>query len=132
MRPERRRRRSRNVFVALRYWLQAAAGRNGVVGFVLTDPQGCVVATSLSATHARELASLAPVLMLPDANGWLRANTFTAPLTVRELPTLGGRLLLCAVGRRTPADHEAALDEAATGIRRIMRELEGGAVWALL
>lgn len=132
MRPERRRRRSRNIFVALRLWLEAAAQRSGVTGYVLTDPSGCMLASSVPRTLARELASLAPVLTHPDAGSWLRANTFSTPITVRELPTLGGRLLLCAVGRRTPAEHEAALDEAAVGVRRIMRELAGGAVWAVL
>jgi len=119
MPPERRQHRSRNVFVALGLWLEAMARRSGS-GFVLTDDRGGLIATSLPAGCARELASLAPQLARDDVE-----QSMTA-LVVWEIPALGGRLLLCSVGQG-PAN---TLKETAGGVRRIMRELLGNAAWA--
>jgi hypothetical protein len=122
-RPERRKRRSGNLFLALRYWLTATAERTGVAGLALTDSRGMLLATSLSRAHAEELASLLPVLFRSEP----RAESFNLPLSIREVPLLGGRLLLCAVGDASL--REPGLLEAAVGVQRIMGELAGS--WPL-
>jgi hypothetical protein len=117
--PERRKKRSGNLFLALRYWLTATAERTGVAGLALTDRRGMLLASSLSRAHAEELASLLPVLVRSEPG----AGPFNLPMSIREVPLLGGRLLLCAVGDASL--RELGLDEAAVGVQRIMGELAG-------
>ena len=125
MQPERRKRRSGNPFLALTYWLEAAARRWEMSGLLLADAHGHVIATSLSPRHAQEVATVAP--LVAQGEGW---PSFTS-LVVRELPTVGGTLLLCGVGQTETPGAGAALEQVAVGVRRIIRQLLGG-VWAPL
>lgn len=120
-RPERRKKRSGNLYLALRYWLTATARRTGVAGLALTDARGMLLASSLPRAHAEELASLLPMLVRPQAQP--DPDPFNLPMSIREVPLLGGRLLLCAVGDASL--RELGLEEAAVGVQRIMGELAG-------
>jgi hypothetical protein len=121
--PERRLHRSHDADRALRRWLAAVTGRTRVAGLVLADGEGLVIAASLSRRHAEELAALAPLLVRRNAAGRRPLDLFEMPISVAEVELGWDTLLLCAVGEVDC--REAALEEAAAGVRRIVKELVG-------
>jgi hypothetical protein len=128
---ERRKRRSTNVVLALTYWLEATVKRFGVEGLTLADADGFLIATNLSPGHAQEVASVAPLLFQPDEiDGRRPVDSVPLPISIVALPCYSGSLLLCALGEA--GRREDALAEAATGVRRIIRELVGDAAWGVL
>lgn len=120
-RVDRRKRRSSNVIVALRYWLVATAERNRISGLALADASGFLIASNLPQNHAQELATLAPLLSRPDATGRRPVDDFELPLSIHEIPLFESKLLLCAVG--DSPSREQGLKEAVPGVLRIIKEL---------
>lgn len=118
---ERRKRRSSNVIVALRYWLVATAQRTRTSGFALADASGFLIASNLPQGHAQELATLAPLLARPGRTGRRPVDDFELPLSIHEIPMFDSKLLLCAVG--DPPCREQGLKEAVPGVLRIIKEL---------
>jgi hypothetical protein len=118
---ERRKRRSSNVIVALRYWLVATARRTRTSGLTLADASGFLIASNLPKGHAEELATLAPLLVRPDASGQRPVDCYELPLSIHEIPLFDSKLLLCAAG--DACFREQGLREAVPGVLRIIKEL---------
>jgi hypothetical protein len=127
--PERRKRRSSNLILALRYWLESTACRTGAVGLTLADSDGFLIASSLPYAHAEEVAALAPLLARPDRVGCRPVDEPFLPISIIELSSFCGRLYLCATGDDQRRDD--GLRESTTGVCRIIRELVGTQTWTV-
>ena len=113
---DRRARRSSKPQNALDYLMESIMERFGLLGLVLSDDQGLVVAASSPLVDAEEMAAVSPLLRrdLPveKPQGW--------PITVWPVKTRLGDLSLCAIGERTTVG--AATLCAARSVRRILDE----------
>ena len=114
-RPERRRLRSDNPFVALCHLLESVRQRQDVDTLVVADDEGLVIAGAGSHTRCEELAATAPLL----ARGvpWAARQTPERPVT-RPLHLGGLSVLLCSVPRADGSLPD--LSYASAGCRRIL------------
>jgi len=109
---ERRRKRSSFWGLALQYWLGAVSRRTKLVGLVLADSAGLLVASSLRGPEAEELAAMAPLVARPRETASPRL-----PMSVKRITIDRSQLYLCAVGG---SNHERGLQLAENGIQRIL------------
>lgn len=122
---ERRRKRSEHAGLALRYLLAAVAARTNMLGLVLADEHGLVVAASLSPENAEPVAALAPFRA-----GRVRLPTHLLPRPPVPMATMtldldGTTLYLCALGG--PEIDTRELEETAIGVIRILFRERGSA-----
>jgi hypothetical protein len=118
MQLDRRRKRSNYTALSLHYWLAAIAERTPAFAYVLADPTGLLVASSIRGPEAEELAAVAPILARPDANGIQVAKRYGVPMCIEEIEIDGMQMLLCAVGDREAC--RTALPQVADGVGRIL------------
>lgn len=118
MQLDRRRKRSTYTALSLHYWLAAMAERTPAFAFVLADPTGLLVASSIRGPEAEELAAVAPILARADSSGLQAARRYGVPMCIEEIEIDGMRMYLCAVGERDACS--LALPQAAVGISRIL------------
>jgi hypothetical protein len=124
---ERRIARSRFTDVSLSRWLTAVAARAGASSLVVGDRDGLLVGAPIDDGGGSELAEELAALAAVDGSvetlerGAGGVPLFHGqPLTVRQLDFEGEILRVCAVG--DPAAGRAAIEEAVTGITRILRD----------
>ncbi|MBK6849181.1 MAG: hypothetical protein IPG96_17165 [Proteobacteria bacterium] len=118
MQVERRRKRSNYRGLSLHYWLAAVAARTRALAFVLADPSGLLIASSLRGPEAEELAAIVPLLHRDATAALMEVKWRQMPIQVDQLTIDGSPVLLCVVGDR-PACH-GALEQAAGGVERIL------------
>lgn len=118
MQVERRRKRSNYRGLSLHYWLAAVAARTRALAFVVADPSGLLIASSLRGPEAEELAAIVPLLYRDAAAPLVGVKWRQMPIQVDQITIDGMPLLLCAVGDR-PACH-SAMAQAAGGVERIL------------
>ena len=113
---DRRKRRASTAQQALDYLLESIMERFGLLGLVLSDDQGLVVAASSPLFDAEEMAAVSPLLQrnipVRKPAGW--------PISVWPLKTSFGELSLAAIGERATVG--AATLCAARSVRRILDE----------
>jgi predicted regulator of Ras-like GTPase activity (Roadblock/LC7/MglB family) len=126
---ERRKRRSTNLILALRYWLESAARRAGAAGLTLADGDGFLIASSLPSAHAEEVAALAPILARPDRTGQRLTDDASLPISIHAMTGFCGRLFLCAIGDEER--RREAVRASRPGVQRIIKELAGVPAWSL-
>ncbi len=113
---ERRRERSSYSDVALQRWFAAVADRHDLVGLVLADSAGLLVASNIPGAEAEELAAVAPLVNQPDA----LADRNPTPLAIGKIEVDETPLLLCAVG--AGGGRADALRNAESGVKRILAQ----------
>jgi hypothetical protein len=118
MERERRRARSEYREQALRLFFSSVAEKNDLMGLVLCDPSGLLVASNLPTRVAEEVAAEAP--FLAGQEGLLNALTRNEeyPLFVQEVQIAGQSLFLCIVGRLVMEPQ--SLVHAEGGVKRIL------------
>jgi hypothetical protein len=127
--PDRRNRRSLRMCEAARLQLEKTSARFGVEVLSVADERGLIVAASGADERCEMLAAHAPLLCRRyDSDGRravFRSISQEMPraglrrISVREFLVDGQPLFLCAIGDRTERK-EAALQQAVTGLRRIL------------
>ncbi len=118
MESERRTRRSEYRDQSLRYWFASAADRDDLLGFVLADQSGLLIASNLPAAAAEEVAAQTPFLhgnepLLKDLTDDNRFAVKVHPLTIGS-----SSAYLCVIGREEVSPNSLAI--ATGGIKRIM------------
>ncbi len=127
--PDRRNRRSLRMCEAARLQLENTSSRYGVEALSVSDERGLVVAASADDERCEVLAAHAPLLCRGGGRE-VRYQVYRSiseempqtglrTLSVREFVVDGQSLFLCAIGERTQRK-EAALQQAVTGLRRIL------------
>jgi hypothetical protein len=115
---ERRRRRSKESALALRYQLEHSREKGRLDALVVTDESGLLVASSGAETLCEELGAMAPVF----------GRTFVAPsdlpsleggeIAIRALEACGESFYLASVGGGVARD--AILESTRAGVSRIL------------
>ena len=113
---DRRTRRATHTQRALEYLLEAVTEKFRLLGIVLSDQDGLLVAGSSPLVDAEEMAAVAPLVAREKKDRPL----FGWPLQAWEVRTPYGNLALCAIGERGAAT--AASLHAARRIRAILEE----------
>lgn len=118
---ERRKERSTNPVDALSLWLSSISRQNRLVGFVLADESGLLLASNMRSEKVEELAALAPLLVRRDQEGRRPLDRHQVPVSIQRVDTGGSApVLLCALGEPTRRDR--GLRAAAPGVRRILQQ----------
>ncbi len=111
---DRRKRRSGTAQQALDYLLESIMERFGLLGLVLSDDQGLMVAASSPLVDPEEMAAISPLLErnipVEKPQGW--------PISVWSVETSFGKLSLAAIGEKATVG--AATLCAARSVRRIL------------
>ena len=115
---ERRRRRSREQYAALRYQLEHTRERGSIEALVLADRDGLVVASSGDAGVCGELGAVAPLLSRAPYRVTMPPLLKGAEVTVRRVSLYGQDLFLACAGGSTARD--ALLTTSLHGVRRIL------------
>jgi hypothetical protein len=123
---DRRRRRSVDPLVALHYQLAYARKNGSLDAIVVADASGVVVAGAGSWATCEELAAYAPLLArasfddvsLPVAS---RVESMRSQVGVRTMVIDGQEVLLCARSPRPGPARDASLEDAASGVARILK-----------
>lgn len=124
---DRRRRRSVDPLIALHYQLAYARKSGALDAIVVADSSGVVVAGAGSWATCEELAAYAPLLAratcdddvsLPVAS---RVEAMRSQVGIRTMVIDGQEVLLCARSPRPGAAREASLEDAASGVVRILK-----------
>lgn len=115
---ERRRKRSEQAGLALKYLLAAVAARTNMLGLVLADENGLVVAASLSLENAEPIAALAPFRAGRVRVPAHRLPRPPVPIATMTLDLDGTTLYLCGLGG--PEIDTRELEETAIGVVRIL------------
>jgi hypothetical protein len=133
---ERREKRSKQTYKAIKYQLQHIFENQALDSFVLGDSNGLVLASAGEEIDASVLAAFAPVLHKHRGNSSRQAviDKVASMMPDADLDTLrirpfmidGELLFLCSVGERSIRG-EAGIYRAVTGIRRIMRQTSAAA-----
>ena len=111
---ERRADRSQSAPTALQKLLETVSEKFGLLGMVLADELGLLVAGSSPIIDTQEMAAAAPLV----EKGRRKQPLFGWPLKAWRVSTKHGDLVLCAVGEK--ASVAAASLHAARGVRRIL------------
>jgi hypothetical protein len=115
---ERRKDRSTYKDRALRRWFQSEAERNQLLGFVLADTSGLLVATSLPQRASEEMAAQAPYLFeRPDLLQKMVKNE-DYPVIVDLIAGQASPLFLCAIGKGSMGKKH--LTSVKNGVQRIL------------
>jgi hypothetical protein len=118
---ERRRERSTNPLDALRLWLSSISRKNRLVGFVLADEAGLLLASNIQSEKVEELAALVPLLVRRDRSGRRPLDRHQVPVSIQQVDAGGSSpVLLCALGE--PTRRVRGLLAAAPGVRRILQQ----------
>jgi hypothetical protein len=129
---DRRKTRSADALVALGRLLDGSRRHGGLEAVALADETGFLVAGAGAFRTCEELAAMAPLLAPTPLGATEAANdvvptrldVLTRRMAIRRLTIDGVDVLLC--GRGADADARAsALDHAASGCDRILRERRG-------
>jgi hypothetical protein len=115
MQMERRKQRSEYKDQALQLWLSSVAQKNKLVGLVLADRAGLLVASTMSRSYSEEVAARAPYI---STLGVKLDSPTGRPVTVHEIVVGETPLFLCAVGQQQ-ADLKS-LNTAEGGVKRIL------------
>jgi hypothetical protein len=91
-----------------------------VYGFMLTDPNGFLIASNMPGEQVGQLAALVPKLIRRGPNGRRLLDTHSIPLSVHRMGVGPNAGLLCVLGE--PSRRNAGLFDAAPGVRRILAE----------
>ena len=115
---DRRKRRSTDRYVALRYQLEHARESGGLEALVLADRDGLVVASSGDAAVCAELGAVAPLLGRSLLGMPMPPLLRGADVAVRPVAIYGQNLFLASVGGGVARD--AHLSTWTLGVRRIL------------
>jgi len=115
---ERRRRRSGDQFVALRYQLEHAREQGGIEALVLADDSGLVVASSGDAAVCSELGAMAPIMSRSFLGVPPSPLLRGAEVAIRRVHVYGQDLFLACVGGGVARDAHLAC--SMTGVERIL------------
>ncbi|MCD6497969.1 MAG: hypothetical protein J7M25_06645 [Deltaproteobacteria bacterium] len=111
---ERRNNRTNDQLNALRLMMDATVQRFGLLGLVLADDEGLMVAASSPLIDPEEMAAVSPLLVRnPDA-----PEPFDWPLEVWRVNTNEANLQFCAIGEHRSV--AAATLKASRAVRRIL------------
>ncbi len=114
---DRRRRRSEDASLALRYQLDAIRSAAGSEAVLVADDMGLCLASSGERVLCEELAAWLPLLGSLDVLGpGHDVEALGRPIAVRRVQIEQVRLYVCAVGRQS----EGPLDVSAAGVARIL------------
>jgi hypothetical protein len=116
---ERRRIRSEYKDIALQFFFRSVAETNQLIGLVLADSMGLLVASSLPRRVAEEIAAQAPYLAGASELFNAISGNEDYPLMVHEISVGGHPFYLCLVGRAKVKDQ--SLTSAEGGVRRILQ-----------
>lgn len=117
---ERRRRRSHEVPLALRYQLEACREDGRLAAMILCDDNGLCLAAAGAPETCEEIAARLPLLgrKTPSFEGVLFGGRAAHPVVARTIRVAGGDLYLCAVGGEAAARQE--LERSIGGVKRIL------------
>jgi hypothetical protein len=115
---DRRKRRSTDRYVALRYQLEHAREQGGLEALVLTDVDGLIIASSGDAAVCAELGAVAPLLGRTVMSMPLPPLLRGGDVAVRPVRIHGQPLFLASVGGGVARD--AHLTNWSGGVTRIL------------
>lgn len=115
MHVDRRRKRSNYAGLALQYWFASVARRARLLGLVLGDSAGMLVASNIRGPEAEELAALAPLLARDRDPGLSPPDV---PVAIKRMQIDRTALFLCAVGGG--GQRSSGLRWAESGVHRIL------------
>jgi hypothetical protein len=119
--PDRRRHRSADATVALRYQLEACRAEGRLDAVLLADEDGLCLAHAGSAEAAGEIAAQAPILgrKTDRFRGVLLAQGSGTEVVVKRFDVAGTRMYACAVGRADDRS-ETLVQRSIGGASRIL------------
>ncbi|MFO0695709.1 MAG: hypothetical protein U0230_19260 [Polyangiales bacterium] len=115
---ERRKHRSPESQIALRFQLEHTLDRGGLEALVLADGGGFVVAEAGEGSVCAELAAVAPILAKSIFGMRLPPLLRGGEVAVRTITLHGQELYLAAIGGGVARD--ALLTNSESGVRRIL------------
>lgn len=115
---ERRRRRSEDRQLALRYQLESAQNRGGLEAVALADADGLILASAGEAGVCEELGAFAPLVAKSALGMRLPPMLRGGDVAVRSIPAYGQNLYLACVGGGVARD--AVMGHSVSGVARIL------------
>lgn len=115
---ERRRRRSEDRQLALRYQLESAQNRGGLEALALADADGLILASVGESEVCEELGAFAPLVARSALGMRLPPMLRGGDVAVRSVSTYGQKLYLACVGGGVARD--AVMGHSVSGVERIL------------
>ncbi len=115
---ERRRRRSTDRYVALRYQLEHTRSKGDLEALVLADEQGLVIASSGDASVCAELGAVAPLLPQMPLGMPMPSLLEGADVGLQRVDVHGQELFLASIGGNVA--RAAHLATSRSGVERIL------------